>query len=97
MELGCSGVRMQGARHGRMINYLEMGRERELNHMCGDVRPHAHVRTSDINTQVHARRRAPLTPQHQHLSRSKAAGRLHTFWNSKACSKSDKVVKSTWT
>lgn len=33
MELGCSNVRMQGARHGWMINGLGMGRERELNHI----------------------------------------------------------------
>ena len=37
MELGCSNVRKQGGRQGRMINYLRMGRERELNHIHVDV------------------------------------------------------------
>lgn len=50
-------------------------------YICGDVRLHAHVRTSStcINSHTHAQTlgHAPITLQHQHLSRSEAAKRLH--------------------
>lgn len=36
MELGCSNVKMRGARHGFVINYLGMGHEGELNHIHGE-------------------------------------------------------------